>query len=201
MAHRRTFRGRGISDSQRRKKTWIAVKEQTGATGALQSFFRTSISMNVAATGSVNGDSQSATFGLIDVGSAPGGDEFSMLPEESTILRIRGTLDFPKNVKGSIAQVVNAQYLWGIGVTDIRGIVNGANPLPITDSDWDGWMLLRGGTLPPLDATGTILDIKSMRKLKTGDALFIAVQSVNGASVIAPAAEWFFDLRLLILLP
>ncbi len=202
MAHRRgSFRRAGISQSQRRKKAWIGVKTANGAVGATQVLFNTSIVMETAITGAAAGAQQTDTFGLVGSGAVEAGDEQSTLPEESTILRARGSLSFPKNSSTGGQGPANDNYAWGFGVTDIRSIVAAVVPLPITDVDWDGWMFLRQSSVAPVDSEGTMVDVKAMRKIKTGDALFFAAQAVSGDAVATPIGTWIFDMRLLILLP
>ncbi len=201
MAHRRGgFRGRGISQSQRRKKAWIAVKQANTSVTATGSLFTTAIHLETAVTPASSGGQTSSTRALIDEGIQGLGDEVSTLPEESTILRIRGSLLMPKNSIG-VAQQVADNYSFGFGVTDIRSIVGGSSPLPISDVDWDGWMFLRQSASVALDSNATILDVKAMRKIKTGDAFFATAQAVTGDTTATPVGNFLFDLRLLMLLP
>ncbi len=203
MAHRRSFRprGRGISESQRRKKTWIAAKTTLAVTGA-GAGFGTSIIISVPAPPTGIGDNNAVAFAFIDEGATTAGDEESTFPEECTILRTRGSLLFPKTTAtiGSGGSP-EAQFALGMGVTDIRSIVNGAFPGPIVDADWDGWMFMRQSTVTPVDSIGTVVDIKSMRKIKSGDALFITAQTMSGGGTGATTQQWQFDFRFLVLLP
>ncbi len=201
MAHRRP-RGRGISESQRRKKTWISVKTQIpGTTTDSESLFVTANKLETATTGGSPGAVASSVFALISDQFSGLGDEASTLPEECTILRARGSLVFPQSSPGA-GPIVEGQYAFGMGVTDIRGLTGASTPGPIVDSDWDGWMFLRQSSIGPLTFASAEVDIKAMRKIKTGDALFFAAQAVNGNDVAALAGgEWVFDMRLLILLP
>jgi len=202
MSRRGSFtRPRGISQSQRRKKTWISVKAAVATPSAGDSIFTTSFQLPVAQTGASDGSHSEVAFGLIDVGAAGDGDEFSTLPEECTVLRIRGSLLFPNNAFASGDTLPINNHAFGIGVTDIRSIVNSNFPGPIIDSDWDGWMFLRQSALKPLDAQATMMDVKSMRKIKTGDALFFAAQTVNGTGGGGASADWAMDARILVLLP
>jgi len=102
MAHRRgSFRRSGISQAQRRKKTWISVKQSSGLATSGEANFRTSIQMNLPATGASQDATTKVSLALVSdfPGTTPGtqGLEESTLPEESTILRVRGSLLFPKN--------------------------------------------------------------------------------------------------------
>ncbi len=205
MAHRRSFRGRsaGISDSQRRKKTWLAAKIGFPVTAG-RAVFGTALRMFTSATGAVAGDIENSLLASIAPGDVGEGDEVSTFPDECTILRTRGSLLFPKwDITGSatVPGAIVGQYAFGIGVTDIRTLSQGISPGPIVDADWDGWMFLRQSAISPVDSEGTIVDIKSMRKIKSGDALFIAAQAVAGDNVSVSAGAWEFDLRFLVLLP
>ncbi len=206
MAHRASFRRSGISQSQRRKKTWGSLKiETTASPSTTNAAFTTSIKLRsniVIGASTAAGNMRKGYLGLVSEGVSAGvGDELSTLPEECTILRARGSLLFPKTEVGTGTEV-DTQQVFGFGVTDIRSIVNAAAPHPGLDPDWDGWMFLRQSAVAPVDSVGSIVDVKAMRKIQTGDAFFVAVTSMNiGASGAVAAADWIFDLRLLILLP
>jgi len=125
MAHRRGgFRGRGISDSQRRKKTWITTKIASEGVGNA-AVFQTAIKMETADTASAIGSFTNVLFAAVTDPDVEVGEERSTLPEECTILRVRGSLLFPKT-NGGIATLgrVSDQYAFGFGVTDIRSIVS-----------------------------------------------------------------------------
>lgn len=142
---RKRFRG-GMSESQRRKKTWVSVKSALAGTVVAGDLgFLTALAITVPATAARFGAFSSVAFGLVDTGEDQLGDEVSTLPEESTILRIRGSLDFPASppIESTIDGTVAHQHAFGIGVTDVRSLVNGAFPGPISDPDWDGWMFMR----------------------------------------------------------
>jgi len=62
-------------------------------------------------------------------------------------------------------------------------------------------MFLRQSAVSPVDSEGTMMDVKAMRKIETGDSLFFAAQSVAGSATGAPLATFVFDARLLMLLP
>ncbi len=202
MAHKR-FRSRGISDSQRRKKTWVSLKNDTTVSTAGVASFQTAFVMGTlpqVATGGIGNDFLAS---VLDP-STTIGDAQSTLPSEFTILRICGSLLFPKSTAAASAGVptlIGQQNAIGFGVTDIRSIINGSVPGPIVDADWDGWMFMRQSNVSPVDSIGSVVDVKSMRKLRDGDAFFISAQSVVGDTAQATDVEWFLDLRLLLLLP
>ncbi len=179
----------------------MSLKDATGATGATNIAFTTSLPFETVATPANPGGTDFSLRAAVDVGGSVSGDEVSSLPEESTILRMRGSLLFPKNVPIAGQATISDQYVFGMGVTDVRSIVNAQTPLPVTDPDWDGWMFLRQSSLPPVESESSIVDVKSMRKIKTGDAFFQVGQAVSGDSVATPAGLWVLDLRILLLLP
>jgi len=159
MAHRRGgFRGRsvGISQTQRRKKSWLAfstagnehagVAIATGDTGAAPGS-----NLGVALITSVDGE----TAGLV----------------EGTIMRIRGTIDVPKSTVLTTAQ--STVVAFGIGfVTDEAGQgLAVPNPATGAGQDWDGWLFYRSNLQGALDANAGIMDSKSMRKWNSGMSL------------------------------
>ncbi len=206
MAHRRGgFRSRGISQSQRRKKTWFQAKiANEDAAVAGRSRFATSFNLETLAPGAGVGISEKVAFASIadpDVGE---GGEVSSLPEESTILRARGSLVFPKtDITAGLQQGwVSQQFAYGFGVMDVRSLVEGSFPGPIIDADWDGWMFLRQSGVAPVDSIGTVMDVKAMRKIQSGDAFFMAAETVNGEGATpGVVGSWNVDLRVLLFLP
>ena len=198
MAHRRSSR-RGVSDTQRRKKAWFTVKEIVGGGGASPGF-QTSFSTTLTTPG-VGGTSTRSVFALL-AGSGTGADPLvSQIPEESTILRMRGSLLFPKNVPDTGGGPADSQFAVGFGVTAIRDSNADSYPAPISEGDWDGWMFLRQSAVSPVDSIGTMVDVKSMRKVKSGDFFFISFEASAGVNVLNTVGLWMLDLRILLLLP
>ncbi len=199
MAHRRT-RSRGISQTQRRKKTWLQLRTVIGV-GDQTPGFQTSFGLGVDTPGSFGSSDRDGFFAA--TGDGTGAAPFqSSLPEESTILRVRGSLQFPKTEVtggGGTFGIAN-QAAFGFGVAPLTDNFNSSYPGPITDADWDGWMFLRQSTLPPVEANSGIVDVKAMRKLRSGDTFFVMAEGLQIAATTVPF-EWAFDLRLLILLP
>jgi len=195
MAHRRSFRGRGISDAQRRKKSWIQINSvavTNGSTGDLTIGLKFS-----APTGAVLTSPQSQTVGFFS-------DE-GEIPEESTILRIRGSLNISKN-SYSVGSI--DAFAFGIGVLERNAAELGVVPDPSTPKGgaWDGWMFVRSINSSIVDANATIVDVKSMRKLQGGYALILVVGATRstipaGDPASAPPIEAEFTGRALILLP
>jgi len=196
MAHRASFRRSGVSQTQKRKKTWIAIKQLIAA--GVNPGILTSIELSTTSPG-ILGQATREVF-LVAGGDQTGGNPLtSTLPEESTILRMRGSLLFPKTtITGGL---IDTQFAFGIGVTGLSSATSaGSYPGPITDSDWDGWMFLRQSTLPPVEANSGIVDVKAMRKINSGEALFMSVEAVDGGAT-QDTGNWVFDLRVLLLLP
>jgi len=199
MAHRRgAFRSRGVSDSQRRKKTWVALRflvaDQIPG-------LSTSFSFRATPQG-VNGTS--ARNGFIAAGGSgiPSDPFVSTLPDECTILRIRGSLTFPATKFDSAALALDTAFSFGMGVAALQDNIADNYPAPITDPNWSGWMFMRQSTQIPVDAVGTFVDVKAMRKMKTDEVFFMMGESLKGNSATpAISGDWLMDLRLLILLP
>jgi len=181
---RSTFR-RGISETQRRKKAWVGMNSLPES-GADMSGGRLLPPPIVAI-----GDSLT----LLQFASQPGF-------QESTILRIRGTIEVPKSdYSGSLGG--NTITAFGIGVVSDAAAEATAVPNPATETgyDWDGWLFLRQSTVGPLDANATIMDVKAMRKWKSGDSIiFVAGASTDNAAGYTSLAV-AFSLRGLFLLP
>ncbi len=195
MAHRRSAIRRP-NQTQRRKKTWISIKQLTAV--GVNPGILTTLELTVTSPG-VLGQASRAMF-LVAGGDNTGGNPLtSTLPEESTILRIRGSLLFPKTtLTGSL---VDTEMAFGVGVTGTSSATSsGSYPAPITDSDWDGWMFRRQSAVSPVDSIGTVVDIKAMRKIQSGEALFFMAEAVDGGST-ADVGTWIFDMRVLLLLP
>jgi len=127
------------------------------------------------------------------------------IPAESTILRIRGSLEVDKN--SATANEVST-FAFGIGVIERTAAEAGVVPNPASPegANWDGWMFYRSSQLPTVEAQASIVDVKSMRKLQSGNALIIVAGShiaeeVSGTATLAPAIDMSFNGRFLLLLP
>jgi len=188
MAHRRgTFgRGRGISQSQRRKKMWVNVNASlVDAAGG--DLFIPALSPAASLTSVFLPSSLNESF------------------RESTILRIRGYVDMPKSTPTALA--LTTVFAFGIGIVSDEAAGLGStgavpNPATITGQDWDGWMFLRTSSQIALDITGTVVDIKAMRKWKSGDSLIFAFGSFTDDPAGTPtSASCLHNFRVLILLP
>jgi len=198
MAHR-AFRGRGISQSQRRKKTWVQLTNLVSA--GVTPGFVTSFGLGVTPSATFGVGVRDGFIGI--TGDGTGDNPFlSSLPAESTILRVRGSMSFPKYFQSDVSSSLNNDTGFGFGVTGITNLLSSSYPSPISDASWDGWMFKRTSSVGPVDSIGTVIDVKAMRKIQTGDAFFVMaehVQGQGGTNVVG--VNWQFDLRLLILLP
>jgi len=186
MAHRnRNFGGRGgISDSQRRKKSWRSLPQGLGSEP--NGFFL-----------------QTASAALPDNHTTVLFFSTTNNPDiaESTILRIRGFLEVQKT--SSLVGGTDA-YAFGICVASEHSaaVVDGVpNPASAEGADWDGWMFLRSSTEVAVDIQGTIVDVKAMRKIKSGDALCLVAGFSTNNSSGGPVGTFVGSLRGLFLLP
>jgi len=206
MPPARGFRGGrrvGISQSQRRKKSWIQVTGPSIANNSNTVGLQTP-NMNLrlpAFTPTFDGVGQSV--GLI---SDPVLDK---IPPESTILRIRGSLNLPKNqVQSAGGTGENINFALGIGVMEATGAALGGFPNPATPDGgaWDGWMFYRSQQAGSLDANASVFDVKSMRKVQSGYAVILVFGqfiTTNDQSVPPITVDTLcqVNLRALILLP
>jgi len=197
---RGSFRGRGISDSQRRKKVWLQIVSPATGTDGVFSTLENSPNMNLVIpdTGMVPGPSVGSSLGLV---SDPTIDK---IPPESTILRIRGSLNLPKNELG-LRDITT--FAVGIGVMEATAAALGAFPNPATPDGgaWDGWMFYRSQQAGALDANATFFDVKSMRKVQSGQAVILVFggyqATSDGGNVVVPETQMQINMRVLILLP
>jgi len=190
MAHRRgSSRGRGgISESQRRKKSWFNLDNTFGATE------------DVAVTQ------------LLPPGLVAAGDTISLLTfptsinqafAESTILRIRGHLEVPKST-GDTGVAFQTAFAFGIGVVSevaANSVVGVPSPATIAGQDWDGWMFLRSSSQSPLDSVGTAVDVKSMRKWRSGESIVLVAGFATAKAAGDTTQAFNLSLRGLFLLP
>jgi len=181
---RSTFR-RGISETQRRKKAWIDMN--------VAPVFGENISGGGIRPPDLVAPGDSLT--LLQFPSQPG-----LL--ESTILRIRGILSVPKSSYGRAAGGTTS-FCFGIGIVSdsAADALAVPNPATATGYDWDGWLFLRQNVTVPVDPAGEIVDVKAMRKWKSGDSIVF----VGGLATSQAAGElgltFDFSLRGLFLLP
>ncbi len=195
MARRRFAK---MPESQMRKKTWIQANDPSGITPSATDAALTQIRLALTAPGAGKGRYSGQFFALIDDTT-----ELSSIPEESTILRMRGELSMPDNV----VALQGLDFAFGIGITDVRSLLGGSPPNPAADPSWDGWMFLRHG-FQTENEIGTggygdhVMDVKAKRKIRGGEALFFAATQQNtGASSSGISADVGFTARLLTLLP
>jgi len=201
MAHRgRSFRGRGISETQRRKKKWVNVLAPAlSGSGVSTTQLTGNIRINLPVATPVSDvfSSSGAIVSTID------GDRF---PSESTVLRIRGSLNLLKNAIPGTGEVI--QFAFGIGVMEGTAADLGAFPNPATPEGggWDGWMFFRSQQAGALDANAAIFDVKSMRKIQSGNVIFFVfgqhiVDVTGGVLPDTSSVNFEFNARSLIFLP
>ncbi len=199
MAHRGT-RGRGISQSQRRKKTWVQLNQLigsgTGSPGRTNVFAITITNSATPGVGVQDG------FIAAD-GDGTGADPLiSTLPDECTILRVRGNMTFPAyDLQDPIVAGMASETAFGFGVAALKDLNADSYPGPASEASWDGWMFRRAAPVSPVDSIGTVIDVKAMRKVKSGDAFFFMMEQVNISTTADTDFDWLLDLRLLLLLP
>jgi len=123
---------------------------------------------------------------------------------ECTILRLRGSINLPKNEAGP---TTIQNFALGIAVMELGAAKLGAFPNPATPEggDWDGWMFYRSQQTAALDSNASIVDVKAMRKLQSGNSFIIVAGSffsrTDGAAPSSGAFDVQINLRALILLP
>jgi len=179
---RSNFR-RGISETQRRKKTWEGI----GLAGADE----------IGVTQFVGSPSiGSPTLSIVSLTSQDAG---SLV--EGTLLRLRGSLILPKSIPGSAAAA--SVVAFGIGfVTDDAGNAAAVpNPATTIGADWDGWLFYRSNVAAALDANATILDSKAMRKWGSGMSLALIVGAATSSASPPGTQEVSSIIRALFLLP
>jgi len=204
MAHR-AFRGRGISQSQRRKKSWVNLAGLTSGQDLIQVSSTPNNTLNYdVSQGSVSANPSSQSLGYVFDPALSG----SGLDAESTILRIRGSLLLGKNTEtGTPPQSLIATFAFGIGVMETQAANLGAwpNPATVKGALWDGWMFYRSLNSSIVDATAAIVDVKSMRKLQSGQSIILVMGVEQSASddtpAVAPAFTGSFTARALMMLP
>jgi len=191
MAHRRgNFRGRtgGISDSQRRKKSWTGI-----TTGTVPDDLSTPNTVALELPGVSDAE---LTLGFFDVD----GTAF----QEGTILRVRGSLELPKNILGAaiVNGEIDTQYAFGLAVINSTAAAAGSipNPASAVGASWDGWMFYRTQNQGALDANAGVVDIKSMRKLEGGQSIVFVFGAAGRIGAPGPAMAYFSG-RMLVLLP
>jgi len=186
MAHRRgSFRrgGSGISESQRRKKTWTGL--------ALAASVVNGFEIRVPTITPGNSILSLVFFSAAD----------SLGLTESTLMRIRGSVSVPKS---SLSVSEGFTVGFGIAMVTDEAAVAGSVPNPATPegADWDGWLFFRSNTIGPADANATIMDAKAMRKFQGGTSLvFVGGNASNAGGLSAPEAVIEFVGRALFLLP
>jgi len=200
---RRAFRGRGISQSQRRKKTWgafIAPASNEGGESPA-GILATTLNFDLSVGATLASPQQQA------VGFFFGPGDIAGLAAESTLLRLRGSLNMTKNSVGT--GVSNVTHAFGIAVVESTNVdtspVKFPNPADPIGAQWDGWMFYRSINTSILDAEAAIIDVKSMRKIQSGYSLLLVAgtysASTDDSPISAAAISTQLTARGLFLLP
>jgi len=189
MAHRRggSSRGRGISQSQRRKTKWVSF--------GTDSNIPISIGIINEVGNQVTGTEVTATAFIAD--------PMSEGLQESTILRIRGSLFLRENKKAALlSNRFSEAFAYGIGVVTQEAAEAGAvpNPASVDGASWDGWMFYRSQMEPNIDAQSTVIDVKAMRKLESGYTLVFVLGAVFNDAYTAVQPEAQLAARILFML-
>jgi len=198
MAHRRP-RGRGISQAQRRKKSWVTLHAPAvGSSGATDGLNLTNSLRFVISGTAPTEPTQAKSVGFFSTAA-------DLIPPEATILRIRGSVDMPTNTNTDTDIFT---FAMGIGVLESSAAALGAfpNPADPIGAAWDGWMWYRSVQDTVLDSAGATFDVKSMRKVQSGYSLIVvfgAHLTTSDSSIPSPGITGIANLsaRALILLP
>jgi len=136
MARRASsFRGRGVSDAQRRKKSWLNITGPAVFNASDNGEQTPNMSLAIDSVTPVT-SSLGRSVGLFSDST------LDRLPAESTLLRLRGSVNLPKN-SNAADNVEN--HAIGIGILEAGAAALGAFPNPATPEGgaWDGWMWFR----------------------------------------------------------
>ncbi len=201
MAHR-SFRGRGISQSQRRKKLWRAMQvlPSNFSTGLTSSIGSNQMIYESDAGGSAPVPQEQAQAYVFETDIAN-----ATVEAESTVLRIRGSLDMQDNSIGPGQQV--EVFGFGIAVFESGAANKGTFPNPATPegANWDGWMFYRSNQEEEVTTPGGVVDVKAMRKVQSGSSLIFVygshVTTFDDSNAPAPALSASFSCRALFLQP
>jgi len=161
----RTFRRGGISDSQRRKKTWSGFAE----VGSLVNGFEL--------PGATTGGAAGSALSLLQFSAA------NSILSESTLMRIRGSVSIPKSTPDQAG--ANFIAAFGIAMVTDEAATAGAvpNPADVNGASWDGWLFYRSTVLDTVETQAGVFDAKAMRKFNGGMSLVF----VNGVATDSPA--------------
>jgi len=129
--------------------------------------------------------------------------------QEATIVRIRGFLELLLITSGGAEG--GFQGAFGIALTTTEAVAAGVAsvPGPVTDAEWDGWIVHRFFSIHTVTATiadgvnaagvraAYEIDSKAMRKMNDGQALFAVMESTE---VPSSSLRMHFDSRVLLML-
>jgi len=145
------------------------------------------------------GQDLSGTAGLF----SPGLKAFGTPNDEDlTILRTRGTWQVRSDDSDLTTETY--QVALGVGLCTEEAALAGAIPLPFSNSDWDGWFIYqvmdlvagRNGSAGSSALEGSqVIDSKAMRKIPSGQVLFLSTQIFSGFGAGARTFEEIIQLR------
>jgi len=119
-----------------------------------------------------------------------------------TILRTRGEIS-ANSVNDSGGNVY--QLALGIGLCTTEAALAGAVPLPFDNPEWDGWFVYQVMGLMPQDGAGAgptymntmEVDSKAMRKIPSGQVLFLSTQLFTAAGTTSLSVSQSIQIRQL----
>jgi len=95
------------------------------------------------------------------------------------------------------------QMALGIGLCTTEAALAGAVPLPFDNPEWDGWFVYQVMTLLAIQditssAAGSMeIDSKAMRKIPSGQVLFLSTQIFTGAGGGGSVLNEIIQVRIL----
>ena len=128
-----------------------------------------------------------------------------------TVVRVRGEFTIVLNAITTVGDGFN-NFAVGIGVASLAAFTAGVAslPTPLTEIEWPGWLWhsshgeLQGMSITesgqsPLEALRGVIDSKAMRKLRTDEVIFGAIEM--GTEVGTAVASFSARTRMLVKLP
>jgi len=153
-----------------------------------------------------------ASLAFASSGAALGGVGQTSLADGLTLVRLRGNFMIHME-SGAIGDEFFGAFGIGIVNSDAFSAGSASVPSPRVDQDWDGWLYHRylaiqasdtldtgvSSSLDTLNPTTAALrfevDSKAMRKVKTKETIFCALELTE---VGAASGRWHFDSRMLL---
>jgi len=120
-----------------------------------------------------------------------------------TVLRTRGQLTATVGSGVSASSEEVYQIALGIGLCTTEAAAAGAVPLPFDNPEWDGWFVYQVAGFTAKSGDQLILsasmdiDSKAMRKIPSGQVLFLATQTFTAVGVSASNIHQTIQIRQL----